>query len=304
MKAKMFFIAVLLAITTPASQAWDESGHLLIDTIAARKLRPEVIKKIDALLPLLDTRFNNGRPYTLITAGLWLDDMRGLGKANPWSRWHYIDVPCEGDNFVEPPPPHALWALDQATEVLRSKTAAPKARAEALAQIMHLVGDIHQPLHVADRDDKGGNGVPIALPVEPHHSPPSNLHAFWDAACGYDAREGQITDFCPRLHRSDPMPITGVPIGKDLALLADTMKTPSAPASEHPWRAWACETHAIACESAWPKEWLAGNKKDPVQLTPAFVHASHEIALRQVALAGERLAALLNELLGDENPNK
>ena len=272
MNAKTVLAAALLAIVPALSQAWDARGHILIDSIAAQKLRPEVIQKMDALLLLLGTR-----PYTVATAGVWLDDMRGRG--NPWSRWHYIDVPCAGDAFVEPPPPHALWALDQATEVLRSKTAPPKARAEALGQVMHIVGDIHQPLHVADRHDKGGNGVPVA-PLMADESGPSNLHAFWDAACEYDASEGRIT----RVRDFNEKPC-------DFAM---------SPLSQNPWREWARETHAIACKSGWPKEWLEGDKAAPVQLTPEFVHASHAIALAQVTKAGVRLAALLNELLGGE----
>ena len=284
MNRKMFFVAALLALTTAATQAWDAGGHLLIDTLAARKLRPGVVHKMELLLPLLDQRFNGGHPYTLATAGLWLDDMRGLGRSNPWARWHYIDVPCAGDRaYSEPPPPHALWALDQAAEVLRSKDAEPRARAEALAQVMHLVADIHQPLHTATRNDRGGNDVPIAPLTADGESGPSNLHAFWDAACRYDAVEGKITV----LHITAEQ-------------LADKMAVNPAPASPHPWHQWARESHAIACASGWPKEWLAGNQDAPVQLTPAFVHAVHEIALAQVAKAGERLAALLNELLEDE----
>ena len=284
MKPHFFLVTALLVVTTAAAQAWDAGGHQLIDTLAARKLRPEVVQQIDALLPLLDARFNQGRPYTLVTAGVWLDDMRGLGKANPWSRWHYIDMPCEDDRFVEPPPPHALWALDQATEVLRNKTAEPKARAEALAQIMHLVGDIHQPLHVADRKDRGGNDVRIA-PWTADGSGPKNLHAFWDEAYRYDAKDGQITEL--RI-TAEQVPAHGVS-PQEAHLLS----------SRHPWRTWACETHALACQNGWPGEWLTGNKAAPVQLTPAFVHDAHEIALKRIAFAGERLAALLNDLLGD-----
>ena len=187
--------------------------------------------------------------------------------------------------FVEPPPPHALWALDEATEVLRNKNAEPKARAEALAQIMHLVGDIHQPLHVADRGDRGGNDVPVA-PLMANGTRPKNLHAFWDAAYRYDSKDGQMIELRATAEQAL---IHGVS-PQDANLL---------PASQHPWRAWACETHAIACESGWPKEWLNGNKAAPVQLTPAFVHAAHEIALERIALAGESLAALLNDLLSE-----
>lgn len=283
MKAKTLLVAALFAVVPALAQAWDARGHILIDSVAAQKLRPEVAGKIEALLPLLDTRFNGGRAYTLATAGCWLDDMRGAGKQYPWSRWHYVDIPCEGCRaYSVPPPPHALWALDQATEVLRSQTAEPKARAEALAQVMHIVGDIHQPLHVADRGDKGGNGVPIARLTESEPGP-SNLHAFWDAAYRYDARDGQIVE----------QRVTAEQLG---GRITANLLLPS----DQPWRQWASETHAIACKSGWPGAWLTGNKSGPVQLTPEFVHAAHEIALQQIALAGERLAALLNKLLGED----
>ena len=302
MNPKNFLVALLLSLTAVNSQAWDDSGHLLIDQIAARKLRPEVIKKMESLFPLLDTRFNEGQAYNVVTAGLWLDDQRGLGKANPWSRWHYIDVPCAGDAFVEPPPPHALWALDQATAILRSKTAEPKDRAEALAQIMHIVGDIHQPLHTATHDDLGGNAVPIE-PLGQVSAGPSNLHAFWDVACRYDVEGDQVTELWKnpnRLSRPHSVNEPGVIAERALILvsrLPQTSVTP--PSSKQPWHEWARETHRIACKSAWPKE-APGKNIGGVQLTPAFIHASHEIAQEQVVKAGTRLAALLNELLGDE----
>ena len=302
MKRKILLVSALLTLTAAAVQAWDEGGHLLIGELAARKLQPQIVKKIEALLPLLDTRFNEGHPYNLVTAGVWLDDMRGLGKANLWAHWHYIDVPCAGDAFVEPPPPNALWALDQATSVLRSKTAEPKARAEALAQIMHLVGDIHQPLHTADRNDRGGNDVRI-VPLGELGNGPANLHAFWDAAYRYDSAEKEILSLWRTSARhfwpgGPGQP--GVIAEQALALRMRVPKTDdNTPSSQQPWHQWAYQTHMIACESGWPKE-PADAKTGAVQLTPAFVHAAHEIAEKQIVKAGERLAALLNALLEED----
>lgn len=302
MNPKFLLVATLLSITT-AAQAWDDGGHLLIGEIAARQLRPEVVKKMDALLPLLDTQFNDGRPYNLVTAGTWMDDMRGLGQAYLWKTWHYVDVPCAGASFVEPPPPHALWALDQATAVLRSKSAEPKARAEALGQIIHLVGDIHQPLHTADRHDAGGNGVHLAPLTDPDPGP-SNLHAFWDAAYRYDATDGRITELWPHpsLH-SRPQSVNEPSILAEQAnlLLKNAPPTTATPTSKQPWHEWARETHTLACQSGWPKETPNANT-GTVQLTPTFVHAAHQIATQQIVKAGTRLAALLNEMLGENKP--
>lgn len=232
---------------------------------------------MEPLLPLLDTRGHENRPYDLVSAGTWLDDLRKVNRE--WSKWHYVDVPCAGDAFVEPNPPHALWALDRAVAVLASKDAAPQARAEALGQIMHLVADIHQPLHTASRNnDRGGNGVLIE-PLIAGAPGPANLHAFWDAAYRYDAVGGRIVALDPPL-RAD-------------ALLAEVSEqTVPVPLAQKPWHQWARETHALACKNGWPAQ--GGS---PVVLAPDFVHQAHEIAARQIALAGVRLAALLNEAL-------
>ena len=68
---KIFLSAAFSALLATAAQAWDDSGHLLTAEIAARRLRPEVVRKMEALTPLLDTRFNGGRPYNVITAAAW-----------------------------------------------------------------------------------------------------------------------------------------------------------------------------------------------------------------------------------------
>jgi len=305
MSPKILLLTALLIITATAAQAWDDGGHLLIGEIAARQLRPEVVKKMEALLPLLDTKFNDERPYNLVTAGTWMDDMRGLGQNYLWKTWHYVDAPCAGNTFVEPPPPHALWALDQATASLRNPSAEPKARAEALGQIIHLVGDIHQPLHTADRNDSGGNGVHLA-PLTDYTPGPSNLHAFWDTAYRYDATGGKIGELWPRpLLYSRPQTVNapGVIAEQASLLLEKAAKIHVASASKQPWHEWAYETHMIACQSGWPQE-APDAATGKVQLTPAFVHTAHEIATQQIVKAGTRLAALLNELLGENQPKK
>ena len=281
-------VFTLLWATAAVSQAWDNGAHLLVDEIAARNLRPEVVRKIDALLPLLDARVHDNRPYDFVSAGMWLDDLRKTSRE--WSTWHYVDVPCAGDAFVEPNPPHALWALDRAVAVLGSKDAAPQARAEALGQVMHLVADIHQPLHTASRNgDRGGNAVAIA-PLIAGERGPANLHAFWDAAYRYDAVGGEMIEPWPRYFSSP----------EALARAAGTLMVQApdqevvASLAQKPWHQWARETHALACKNGWPAQ--GGTH---VALTPGFVHQAHEIATRQIVKAGTRLAALLNEALGD-----
>ena len=283
----------LALLWTPTAQAWDDGGHMLVDEIAARQLKPGVAKRIEALLPLLDTRFHQGIPYNLTTAGAWMDHMRALGREYPWSKWHYIDLPCTGNatrDFIEPSPPHALSALRNAIATLRTPNSPPEARAEAVAQIMHIVGDIHQPLHTATRNDRGGNGFPLAPLTSTGN--PTNLHHFWDIAYRISPASS--------VGQAD-QPIAPGAIAQEASVLLakyppDKLPQLADPNAQTP-HAWVRETHALACLQGWPEE---APPQKPVQLSAAFVATAHSLAQRQIVLAGCRLANLLNQVLGSE----
>jgi hypothetical protein len=304
MKLKWIFVVVLVALFAGNALAWDDGGHLLIGEIAARRLRPEVVREMEALIPLLDRQFNGGKPYNLVTVGVWLDDQRGLGKANPWGCWHYVDFPVgAGANPPEPPPPHALWGLDQAAVVLVNRENPAAERAIALAQVIHIVGDIHQPMHAADRRDRGGNEVGI-MPLTPGGNGPANLHAFWDAAYRFDGVNGVVSELGSRLPRSAWPKRVNEPgwVAREASAfleLKQALTPPGAPGTR-PWVAWAHETYAIACQSAWPAG--AVPKGPPMTLSPEFVHEAHGIAQAQIVKAGVRLGDLLSALLGAAPP--
>ena len=104
---------IILIFTTiaPVASAWDDGGHLLVNEIAARRLHPKVAARANALLELLDRRYNGNRAYNLVTAGTFMDDLRAM-PGYAWSKWHYIDLECEESpalnpgEFREPAPPH------------------------------------------------------------------------------------------------------------------------------------------------------------------------------------------------------
>lgn len=297
--------ALLLALPCVA-QAWDAGGHMLIDEIAARRLKPEVAGKVEALLPLLDNRFNGGHPYNLVTVGTWMDDMRRM-PGYSWAAWHYIDLPCDNSGaFVEPPPPHALWAIDQALEVLNNHAASANDRAEALGWLIHLVADVHQPLHTATHRDRGGNGYLIAPLTPSGHvsNKPLNLHWFWDAAYRFAAPEGHIAELWP-VPSEDERPTRpgepGVIAEQATALLNEHppggMAMLSGPDAANP-RAWVRDTHNLACQHGWPPGPPPADY-EAARLTPQFVQASHEIVGKQIVLAGCRLADLLNRVFSE-----
>lgn len=297
---RIFALVALVAGWAGSAPAWDDTGHLIIGEIAARRLRPEVVRELTPLAALLDPRFNDGKPYNLVTANVWLDDQRGLGAQNPWKKLHYIDFPViPGGNPPEPPPPHALSALDAAVALLKNRQAPPAERAVALAEVMHIVGDLHQPMHAADRGDRGGNEIRLC-PLLPNGGGPANLHAFWDGAYRLDVENGAVTELWPRFPRSAWPGAPGEPgliARQATALTRDGFLPPSSAApATRPWVGWARETYAVACRSGWPEGAVKGT---PATLSPAFVHEAHRVSEGQLAKAGARLGDLLNALLGD-----
>ncbi len=290
-------ILLLLLLALPA-RAWDAGGHLIVAEIAWRGLKPEVRRELEPLPLLLDRRFNDGRAYHFVTAAVFLDDVKAAPKEYPWSRRHYINLPCG----TPPRPPegaeNAWGALQAATATLRDRSRPPEERARALAHVLHIIGDIHQPLHVADRADRGGNGyllVPIRPPKPGATSVrPFNLHAFWDSAYRLKGNpERHIELWWPPSVRNRPAAPGSVgPIATHATRLLEAhAPTPEA----EPW-GWIVEAHTLACRHGWPPGPPPG-LTEVGRLTPEFVNTAQPLAEAQLARAGRRLAAYLNATL-------
>ena len=298
--ARTLFIATLAV--SACAHAWDPAGHMLVDQIAWTQSKPEVRARVDELARTLENTWNNAQPYHFITAGAWMDDMRSK-KGYEWSKWHYVNMPWTADGvaFAIPEPPHVVWAIGESVKTLKAPETAPAKASEALGMIMHFVGDVHQPLHATERNDRGGNGVFIAgVPFSdlwPGTKP--NLHAYWDKAFRFDNAEGKIAELwrCPLTPDRPKSGEEGIIAEQAAKILA---KYPAASleaeiAQMDPVE-WARESHRLGCVSAYPPGFEPSDHH-VVELTGEFAAKSRVIAERQIALAGCRLALLLDQAL-------
>jgi hypothetical protein len=237
----------------------------------------------------------------------WADDIRRERKDT--GGWHFIDIPLDAkrDRIMEACPPASgcvTWAIRRQLEVLRSTSAGKREQAEALMFLVHFVGDLHQPLHAADNDDRGGNCVAVALfdrqperaGTDQNYRP--NLHGVWDT---------DLVDLVAR--------------GHDAAALAETLRADFAPEMKH-WKrepidvdAWAWQSHKLAAKVTYGKL----PKKVPLEaprpvescadrdmgkrmyelheeIGKRYEQAATPVIRRQLALAGTRLAMLLNQI--------
>ncbi|SEJ96158.1 S1/P1 Nuclease [Sphingobium sp. AP50] len=166
-----YLIALPLLFATPA-HAWGPVGHRITGAIADENLSGIARANVQLLLGTTD----------LAEAATWPDDMKS-DPAEFWqkraSSWHYVTV-HEGDAYKPSDAPaegDAMTALTRFTATLRDPRASLDERRLALRFIVHIIGDLHQPLHAGGGDDRGGNDFKVSW-----FGRPTNLHSVWDSA--------------------------------------------------------------------------------------------------------------------------
>lgn len=164
---------LFFALLSQSAFAWGTTGHRVIAEIAERHLTENAKKNLSLLI---------GREPLAFWAN-WADFIKS-DTTDRWKRthvWHYVDLPAgltksgfaeelnsiEGENLYTQIP-----AMEK---ILRSKKSSLDKKREALYFLIHLVGDMEQPLHVGHSEDAGGNRI-----VEYWFGNKTNLHAVWD----------------------------------------------------------------------------------------------------------------------------
>ena len=184
-------IAALLILLAPNNAfAWGQTGHRVTGAIAEPLLNRHAARKVRAILG----------SETLAEASTWADDMRSNPDAF-WQRtanpWHYVTVPA-GRSYADvgaPPEGDAVTALQKFATTLRDPRATREQKQLALRFSVHIVGDLHQPLHAGNGNDEGGTQVRVTL-----FRQPTNLHAVWDSGL-IDRRQLSYTEFAALLTR-------------------------------------------------------------------------------------------------------
>jgi hypothetical protein len=175
-------LALALAALAPRpALAWGAPGHQIVAEIAASRLSPAaraMVREIAGDMPLSDPEI-----------ATWADALRA-----PATRpWHYVNVPLSASRYDPsrdcPRGACAVAAIERSAAALAGGGGALR-RSDALRWLVHLVADLHQPLHAGDGRDRGGNDLPVRLG---RRRQPTNLHRVWD---------GEVIE--PLVRRRDP----------------------------------------------------------------------------------------------------
>ena len=164
----LVIVAVVLTIASPVF-AWGPQGHRVITRVAMNRLTPKAAAALKTILHEGDT---------LVEICNWADH-DGHDRFPRSAPWHYVNVPISANRYEEKFCPNGGCVVSKIKEY-RKILADPKAdrgdRQVALLFFLHFVEDIHQPLHVGDNRDRGGNDTQVQF-----NRRGTNLHRVWDS---------------------------------------------------------------------------------------------------------------------------
>jgi hypothetical protein len=277
--------ALAISLLAPRSAlAWGDEGHEIVALVAQAHLDPQALKKVNALLAA-DT--DDRTAHDIASEATWADKFRQSHRDT--AAWHFVDIElsnpnldqaCFGHPAVPPGQPASAGPADDCVvdkvqefaDELGNSTTNPEEQIIALKFLLHFVGDMHQPLHAADDNDRGGNQKKVSASGQ--HA--GNLHHFWDDVfveqLGPDAKS-IASDLITHISKDD--------------VQAWSQGTPSD---------WAMESFQVAKNDAY------GQLPDPsskgvYRLDDDYMATATQDVAIQLSKGGVRLAFILNKVL-------
>lgn len=169
----------LLTASTPVF--WGQIGHRTVGHIADGMLTKKARKQVKRVLG----------HETLAEVSTWMDEIRSDNSYRYANTWHYCTIP-DGMTYETAPKQEGgdvVWAIEKIVKELKSGNLSAEQEAINLKFLAHLVGDVHQPLHVGNGTDRGGNDVKLQW-----FGTNTNLHSVWDSRM-IDAKQLSYYEF-------------------------------------------------------------------------------------------------------------
>lgn len=252
---KKTLLSLLLAGFAFTAFGWGATGHRAVGYIADQYLTKKTRLAIEKIL--------QGQPLAM--TGTWMDDVKSDSLYNHTHDWHWVTIQ-NGETYdqsVKNPKGDLVATLERLIAELKSKKLTPKQEAEHLKMIIHLIGDMHQPLHVGFGTDQGGNQVKVTW-----FGANSNLHRVWDSDM-IDGSKLSYTELANAWVKPDATRVKKLQSAsiRDMAMEAMTLRT---------------------------QVYAYGDGK----LGYDYNYKNFNTVLEQIQKAGVRLAGVLNQIYG------
>jgi hypothetical protein len=262
----LLVVTGLAAMAAPRdADAWGKSGHRIVGELAEARLDPKARAAVAELLA------GEAEP-TLAGVSVWADQVR---EEAPEYRWtvplHWVNFESGACSYAAPVNCRddlcVVAAIERFSEQLADTWLPLAVRRDALKFVVHFVGDVHQPLHAGFAADRGGNDFQISIQREGW-----NLHSVWDSLI-IDSLKLEWPEYRARVDQ--------IPLTPEARAQASIARPPT----------WAEES----CQIVQRGDFYPPRHK----ITGKYLEAKRPLADQRLKLAGERLAALLNRVLGE-----
>ncbi len=258
---KKLILGVAILYAPVQAMAWGTTGHRICGQIAESYLTPKARAAVHAILG----------HESIAIASNWADFIKSDPAYSYLSSWHYIDLnkaytyPELVDFLNQDTNVDAYTKLNFLIGELKKKDISKPNRLLYLHMLIHIVEDVHQPMHVAHADDKGGNDFKVTW-----FNASTNLHSVWDSQL-IDFQQLSYTEYATAINHTIPAEVT---------------EWQSAPISK-----WLFESNQIA-------EILYTDIKPEDNLSYKYNFSHIDTLNRQLLKAGVRLAGILNQIFG------
>ena len=171
---------------------WGKTGHRVVAKLAQQYLTTKAQKEIDILLD----------GASLVSISTYGDEIKSNPKYKALRPWHYINLPLDESyaNAKKNPKGDVVMAIKKCIAKVKDQNEPKNERAFYLKLLVHFIGDLHQPMHVGRKEDRGGNSIRLQW-----FGKTSNLHSLWDShlidSHGMNATQllGDLEELSPKL---------------------------------------------------------------------------------------------------------
>jgi S1/P1 Nuclease len=252
---KKLILALFCSLLMFESFGWGATGHRATGLIAEQYLSAKAKKRIKQILG----------QESLAMVSTWMDDIKSDSTYDYANDWHWTTIPDGGkyEDVETNPDGKAVMMIEKIIQELKSGKLNAKQQVEYLKMLVHMVGDIHQPLHVGKPGDRGGNDVKLKW-----FRNDSNLHRVWDSEMIDDSKLS-YTELAGSLGKPDK----------------ETLKK---------WQSASVRDWTIESMSYRPQVYDIGSGSLGYQ----YSYKYFSVARMRMLQAGVRIAGLLNQIYG------
>jgi len=256
---KKIFIVTLLAYLPVTTMAWGLLGHRVVGEIAESYLNKRASREIKNILG----------HESLAMASNWADFIKSEPSYNYLSNWHYINLPAAlsseqlQSSLLKDTVTDAYTRIRFLSAELKNRSLEHDKKVMYLRLLIHLVGDLHQPMHTGRLEDLGGNKVQLTW-----FGQPSNLHRVWDSDL-IESQELSYTEYARSINFIDKSRLFQLQ-NEDVNL-------------------WVEDSYKVS-------ETIYANVKSGDKLSYRYIYDYIVIADQQLLKGGVHLAALLNDI--------